>query len=598
MHRHSLFFFAFLTIPMLSIGSNWDQAKQTKKAKLNLSWYTSKPFIYENDEGNLMGVEVEMINLFKEYVLEKHQVDLELNWVKANDFGNIFTRIENNTYENGFGVSAFSITDERLERFQFTSSYLPDITVLVSSRGTPIVSTYEEINNMMQGMEAVTVKDTKYENFLKDIKNQLNLDFEIKFISSEQNILEEINRYDNKFGFIDLPVYLMLIESGGEMTRQNFFTIKGKGYGLIASKNSDWIDPFNAFMKDRSEDISEIISSYLGKELHQFIKDLYAGDQLGTSILTKEKELQMALVKNANLDLEKRILINRILVIGVTATSLLLIAIGLLFYKNRKKTQILLGQREQIENHEHDIQMKNEQLLNRNSRLVALNEEKNNLVKILAHDLRSPLSQIIGFSELLKKTKSKVTTDEKFMVDQVEKNARHISEMVTKILDTDGLEETNLKVIRERLDVREILNDVAARYASQAKAKGIKLKVKNCEKWYTIWSDHLLLMLLLENLVSNAVKFSPSKTTVLLECQSAYDHIIFKISDQGPGFTEEDKKKIFSRFQKLSAQPTGSETSTGLGLSIVKKYVNDLNGEIWLETDEGKGSTFYVKLTA
>ena len=66
------------------------------------------------------------------------------------------------------------------------------------------------------------------------------------------------------------------------------------------------------------------------------------------------------------------------------------------------------------------------------------------------------------------------------------------------------------------------------------------------------------------------------------------------MADQGPGFSEDDKKLLFTRFQKLSAQPTGEESSTGLGLSIVKKYVTDLGGNIWLESEVGSGSTFFV----
>ena len=74
--------------------------------------------------------------------------------------------------------------------------------------------------------------------------------------------------------------------------------------------------------------------------------------------------------------------------------------------------------------------------------------------------------------------------------------------------------------------------------------------------------------------------------------------MLIKNTDEGPGLSEEDKKKIFNRFQKLSAKPTGGEASTGLGLSIVKKYVQDLGGKVWVESQEGKGSTFFVKLTA
>lgn len=597
MHHQLLTYLLILFLPLLGTSSSWGEAKKNKTATLKLNWFTSTPFIYENEKGRLTGVEYEIMNLFKEYLKTAHQVNLTLEWEKAKDFGSILEFTRKDPKLNSFSLSALSITDERLKFSQFTNSYLPDITVLVSSKGTPTLSSYDEIYDMMSKMQAITVRHTKYETFLNNIKKQLNIDFDISYINSEQNILDEINNGPNKFGFIDLPAYLMLIKDGGEMTRQNFFTVKGNGYGLMAPLESDWVEPFNEFMEKEQSKISDIISSYLGVDLHNFIENLYTGEQLSTSILVKEKELQNALIKSANLSIEKGKMVNRTLIIATSVTGVLLLIIVVLYVKNRKKTDLLIGQRDQIEEHEDDIQQKNDQLLNRNTQLVALNEEKNNLVRILAHDLRSPLSQIMGLSDLLVKTKSKVTGDEKVMMEMLGKSAFQINEMVNKILDIDGLEGNRLKVLRERVDTRLILDDIGGRYIKQAKAKSITLKVSKCDKWHTIWTDHLLLMLLLENLVSNAVKFSPPNTTIKLETQCEYDNVLFKVTDEGPGFTEEDKKLVFTKFQKLSAKPTGDETSTGLGLSIVKKYVNDLKGEIWLESEEGKGSTFYVKLS-
>jgi len=106
----------------------------------------------------------------------------------------------------------------------------------------------------------------------------------------------------------------------------------------------------------------------------------------------------------------------------------------------------------------------------------------------------------------------------------------------------------------------------------------------------------MLLFLVLENLLSNAFKFSPPNTVVSFQIYREAENILFKINDQGPGFTDDDKKLVFSRFQKLSAQPTENESSTGLGLSIVKKYVKYLGGKVWLESEIGQGSTFYVSL--
>jgi len=103
-------------------------------------------------------------------------------------------------------------------------------------------------------------------------------------------------------------------------------------------------------------------------------------------------------------------------------------------------------------------------------------------------------------------------------------------------------------------------------------------------------------LLVLENLVSNAVKFSPNESLIQLKCESENESVIFKVIDEGPGFTEEDKQLMFNRFQRLSAQPTGGEPSTGLGLSIVKKYISDLGGTVWIDSEVGKGTTFFVKV--
>jgi signal transduction histidine kinase len=99
-----------------------------------------------------------------------------------------------------------------------------------------------------------------------------------------------------------------------------------------------------------------------------------------------------------------------------------------------------------------------------------------------------------------------------------------------------------------------------------------------------------------ENLISNAIKFSPGRKKVFINLTLKDEHAIGEIKDEGPGMTEEDKKKLFGKYQKLSARPTGNEISTGLGLSIVKKFVDAMGGEIWCESEAGKGASFLVKL--
>ncbi len=578
---------------MYSEAEDWEQVRNLKKAEIDVYWFTSVPFIYEDKNGELTGVEYEMMMAFKDYLKRRYQVDVTLNWIEADSFSGIMDRIERAEKNNILGVSAFSITEERLNRFQFSSSYLPDITVLVSSQGTPIVQNYEELRRMITGMEAVTIKGTNYERMLQNLRTQMEVPFEITYIHSDKNILETIGQAGNRFGFIDLPIYMMLIKDGGELIRQNLFTERGTGYGIIMPKMSDWHIPINNFLSDPEykKRIGEIMANHMGEELFHFIDNIYGDDQISTSILTKEKELQLAQIHNANLKLEKEQSLRHVLIVGIAITSVFMLTISVLFVQNRRKNRLLVRQNGQIEEQQ-------QQLLNRNEQLLALNEEKNNLVKILAHDLRAPLSQIIMLADILGDATSALSEEDKNLLSRIGTSAGHLNQLIAKILDTDVLEGKSLKIMREQVDVAPFLHELIERYQPMAASKQIMLQTATEEATLILHTDHLLLTQVLENLITNAIKFSPADTTVEVAAFSEQQSVVFRITDQGPGFTAEDKAHLFERFHKLSAQPTGSEQSLGLGLSIVKKYVTDLGGEVWLASEHGKGSSFFVKLPA
>lgn len=596
-----LFFIMFSTVfSLVGLRANsWENAKSEKKALLDVYWDVSSPFIYNDKQGQLTGLEFEILGCFQSYLKATHDVDLTLNWIKAQNFNALIKLVSGTLSQNSIGVSALSITEERLKTAQFTAPYLADVAVLVTSKGTPILESHEEVIMMLQSMSAVTIKGTKYESLLLNLKEQLQIDFEIIYIESNQNVLKGVLAADNRFGFIDLPIYLLLIREGGDLTRQNFFTVKGNGYGFMLPTLSDWKQPLDDFFLDPNYQpkIDSIISKYLGGELYSFMQKSFPEQQLGTSILTKEKELQLALLKNANERLQREKLFTRVLTLGLSVFAMLVVIIGWLFYRKRNSARLILSQKHQNERYQQDIKQKNEQLVSRNARLIAMNEEKNNLVRILAHDLRSPLSQIMMIADVLEKSVKELSDTNKELLDQVGGNARRLNEMVAKILDLDSIEEDHLKIMRERVDVREVLMEVVKRFKTAAGKKGIEIRLSGCKQNYLIWTDHLLLTLIIENLVSNAVKFSRPHSLIKLVSDCAYDSVTFEVHDSGPGLTEEDQKQLFGRFKKLSAKPTGGESSTGLGLSIVKKYVDDLEGEVWAESKLGKGSTFFVRLS-
>ena len=102
-------------------------------------------------------------------------------------------------------------------------------------------------------------------------------------------------------------------------------------------------------------------------------------------------------------------------------------------------------------------------------------------------------------------------------------------------------------------------------------------------------------MQVLENLVSNAVKYSPPGKNIFVRLKRHAEAVRVEVQDEGPGLSAEDQKKLFGKFARLSAKPTGGEHSTGLGLSIVKKMVEAMNGRVWCESELGRGATFIVE---
>ncbi|MBL0764338.1 ATP-binding protein [Marivirga atlantica] len=579
------------------IATDHEMFNSEDTVELNLFWFVSKPFIYKNEKGELTGIEYDILNEYKSYLANKYGVNLRLNWIEADSFGNIIDRIQAASNDNHVGVSAFSITPERLEKVDFSHPYLADFTVLVSSEGTPILKTLDEVNKTLSQMEAVTISGTTYEEFLFELKNQLQVDFNIHYINSDKNVLNEVSKADNRFGFIDLPIYLMLIKNGGNLTRQNFFTKRGNGYAFMFPKASKWKVRMDSFLMDPQsrEMLAEITSNYIGEELFEFIENIYGGHNLGTSLLTKEKELQneQLILKEQLLEKEKQ---QRIyLMIALVAMVILIGIIAFQYYRQQKIAETLLTQNKKVESQQRNIESKNEQLFNRNLQLTSLNEEKNSLVKILAHDLRSPINQIQGLVEVLSLGESTLDKESTETINQIKDAAKRVNNMISKILDFDALEEDRMKVIKEEINVENLVAELANNFKNQAENKKIEL-IYQVPVNTIIYSDHLYFTQILENLISNAIKFSEKETRVWVEVFDDQQAVVVKVVDEGPGLTEQDKRLIFNKYQKLSAKPTNGESSTGLGLSIVKKYAELLDITLTYQSEVDKGTTFILKI--
>ncbi|MEO8512140.1 MAG: tetratricopeptide repeat protein [Ignavibacteria bacterium] len=230
-----------------------------------------------------------------------------------------------------------------------------------------------------------------------------------------------------------------------------------------------------------------------------------------------------------------------------------------------------------------------------NFELKQLHEEKNNLMEILAHDLKNPLQSILSSVKLMNSHDEDKTFRHE-LSGNIKEQSKRMFTLIKRLLDYRAIESGSICIKFTEFNSHDISEKLIRDIRISAVKKGINIIDECSSKELVIKSDMGLLYQILENLLTNAVKFSPPGSNVYLRCKSADKDIIFEIEDEGPGFTENDKKKLYSNFSKLSAQPTANEHSTGLGLSIVKKLCELLNADIRLDSGVNKGAKFIITL--
>lgn len=570
----------------------WDAIQTTKKGSITAYWHESRPFIYKNKRGSMEGIEANLMNGFVKFLKDHKGIELNVVWKEAESFHATYATIAHQKKAT-FGVSAFSITEKRQKEVDFARPYMADINVLITSENVPVMKNMDEFQEQLPNLKAITIKETTYEEELRRIQKQGNLSFPIEYIPSSQNILRTIANQENSFGFIDLPVYMMIFKENPSVAvrRQNMFPIKRMGYSFIMPEGSDWKQPLDEYINhpDFKTALHQIIGEHIDLDLYYFVEGLAVeSDDEVVMLLTKEKEIQY---KNLMGKTEQVLMATRKSNFFFIFASVTLVFLIITIVQYRKRNE----QKEEIEAQRKSIAAKSEALEKKNEHLIALDTEKNHLINILAHDLRTPINQIHGLAQLISLDNKTLSQEQKELVRQIMGTSVRLNKMISQLLDIEALEHNNIRLNPEKVDIVQLVQQVIGAFESTAEAKSITLKFTS--DWNTslhIFADPLYVTQILENLISNAIKFSDRGKSTEVGLMERTSHVCIFVKDQGPGMSEDDLQHVFKKFQKLSARPTQGETSFGLGLSIVKKYVDLMNGSVWCESTKGNGATFFV----
>ncbi len=247
--------------------------------------------------------------------------------------------------------------------------------------------------------------------------------------------------------------------------------------------------------------------------------------------------------------------------------------------------------------HNH-LQLQNliRQLEKKNKELLELNNLKNQFLGIAAHDLRGPLTSIKGFSKFLIEDDDNIPREtRRGFAENIHLASKNMLNLITDLLDITVIESGALQLQLVSASLKDLVAERARLHQFSADKKSIVLKFE-LDDITPFRFDPNRIGQVLDNLISNAIKFSPSSTTVSLRLEQKDDFAVFSIQDEGPGITLEDQEKIFHQFQKLSARPTAGEASYGLGLSIAKIMVEAHQGELTFTSQTSKGTTFRFSL--
>ena len=238
----------------------------------------------------------------------------------------------------------------------------------------------------------------------------------------------------------------------------------------------------------------------------------------------------------------------------------------------------------------------NKEIELKNTQLVHLNQEKNELMAIVVHDLKNPLSAIKGLVDVLQWSLETITKEElNEYLDMIQTSSQQMFGLIENLLDMNKLDSGDISVNLQPTNIWLIILRIIKRYQIAAHAKNIVFHTEATNEKAIAMVDENLFHQVLDNIISNAIKYSPFDKHIYCRLSVLEDKIRCEVEDQGPGFSEQDLKKLFGKFSRLSAKPTGGEHSSGLGLFIVKKLVENMHGEVWCETEKNHGAKFIVE---
>jgi ABC-type amino acid transport substrate-binding protein/NACalpha-BTF3-like transcription factor len=430
-----------LTLTFASAQENaisWQDIQKSKKGTVTVYWFPNEPFGYQTRDGQMAGIEVDIITGFKKYLGEVYKIDISFNWVKENTFKEALAHMKNDSAKGIFGVAGISFSEERKTFMKFSPSYMVDMAVLVSTKDIPIVKSKEDLKKYLAGATALTAQGTILERDLIKLKDENHLNFNIEHTGGTKELIKILTNRKKSFGYLNLPVYLISLDKGlNVLNRQNYLTKRYEGRGIGFTRASDWDVPMKQYFNQPnfSQTLDTIIGHYIDINLYRVIETLSPENEV--ALLNTEKALQEMRLNLKEITIQDKNEKQVYLVTIIVVFTVLLIIITLQFRRQRQSHLLLKEQKAEIEAQSDEIKAINDNLeliiQQRTHEVENKNKALEEYAFITAHKLRAPLARILGLVILFENVT--LEEEDKIILTHLSKSAKDLDEIVRSVMN-------------------------------------------------------------------------------------------------------------------------------------------------------------------
>lgn len=371
----------------------------------------------------------------------------------------------------------------------------------------------------------------------------------------------------------------------------------------------EYIDEYYEYISNAYVKLGDFKNAHANLKKSYAVKDSMHMHALSKSLSDFEKEKEFVRIQSEfqfdqhkkQSELEKGALKLKF----VTWVSLLIIIFLIIIviaiinnYRNKSKTnKYLKNQNEIIEQQSEELKISISKLEENEKELEALNATKDKFFSIIAHDLRNPFNVLIGYADLLISEPGLKDDAEKYdkIINSIYNTAEFSYELLENILTWARSQSGSLTVNPQNLNLSEIINSKAEYFDEMAEPKRVEIKYA-IEEGISTYADKDMLITIMRNLINNAIKFTMPNGKIEVSAKRKDDYLVVSVSDNGIGINSENQKKLFKIDSDFKIKGTANETGTGLGLILCNEFIKLNRGEIFVESEEGKGSIFTFTL--